>query len=392
VQIEQRKVRRLVYLDHAATTPLAPEVKAAMTPFLEAEFGNASGAYRTGRRARGALEDARARVAACIGCLPREVVFTSGGTESDNLALRGAAVNARRTRRGNHLVVTAIEHKAVLATAHDLESLGFDVSVVPTDRAGHVTPDAVAAALRPDTFLGSAMLANNEVGTLLSVPEIAAVVRDAGALFHSDAVQAAAWLELDVDDLGVDLMSVSAHKCYGPKGMGVLYVREGAGLDPCQTGGGQEHGLRCGTENVAGAVGMAAALEMCAGRRSAAVPGAVRRRDTMIQALCAVPGVSLTGSRSSRLPGHVSVSVEGAPADALLLGLDMHGIAASSGSACSSGRVSASHVLTAMGYPDEVARGALRLSMGHGTTDEEVAYTVAVLVDLVDRCRAIITV
>lgn len=381
----------VIYLDHSATTPLAAEARDAMAPFHAAEFGNASGAYRAGRRARCALEDARARVGALIGCKPQEVVFTSGGTESDNLALRGAAVHARRAGRGNHLVVTAVEHKAVLATAHDLETLGFDVTVVAPDPTGCVTPDAIGAALRDDTFLVSVMLANNEVGTVLPVAEISAMARSAGALFHTDAVQACAWMDVDVDRLGVDLMSLSAHKFYGPKGVGILYVREGSGLDPCQTGGGQEHGLRCGTENVAGAAGLAAALEVTTGRRHAASERAVTLRDTMIDALCAIEGVSLTGCRTRRLPGHVSLCVQGAPADTLLLGLDMHGIAASSGSACSSGRLSPSHVLAAMGYHDEDARGALRLTMGHATTEQDVSRTIEVLSHLIRRCRAVIT-
>jgi cysteine desulfurase len=382
---------RFVYLDHAATTPLAPEVRSAMAPYLDAEFGNASGAYRAGRKARSALEDARARVAACLGCLPGEVVFTSGGTESDNLALRGAALRARRSGGGNHLIVTAVEHKAVLSTAHDLAFLGFDVTVAPADRHGQVAPATIASALRDDTFLVSAMLANNEVGTVQPVAALAAVAREAGALFHTDAVQAAAWLDVSVNELGVDLMSLSAHKFYGPKGVGILYVRQGSPLDPCQTGGGQEHGLRCGTENVAGAVGAAAALELCTERRRAAAQRAAALRDAMIEGLCSVEGIHLTGSPQSRLPGHVSVWVSGAPADALLLGLDMRGIAASSGSACSSGRVTASHVLAAMGYSDEASRGALRLSMGHSTTEDEVRYATAVLSDLVVRFREVVT-
>jgi cysteine desulfurase len=379
-----------VYLDHSATTPIAPEVFSAMAPYLASEFGNPSGAYRLGRRARAALEEARGQVAAFLGCKRAEVVFTSGGTESDNLALRGCAARALAGRR-RHVVTTAIEHKAVLATAHDLEAYGFGVSVVQPDADGCVSGRAVAEAITAETFLVSAMLANNEIGTILPVREIADVARAGGALMHTDAVQAGPWLELDVDALGVDLLSLSAHKLYGPKGVGALYVREGTPIAPIQTGGGHEFGLRCGTENVAGAVGMAAALELVASRRAEASARVAALRDSMIERLTLLGGVRLTGCQDERLPGHVSICVTGAPADALLLGLDMRGIAASSGSACSSGRNDLSHVLRAIGIGEDEGRGALRLTMGHLTTAEEVDWATTVLEGLIVRCREHIT-
>jgi cysteine desulfurase len=380
---------RLIYLDCSATTPLAPEVLEAMRPHLTESFGNASGAYSLGRRARSAVEGARRTVAELLGCSPTEVTFTSGGSESDNLAIRGMAEAASSAGRPVHLVTTPVEHKAVLAPAHEVaELLGGTCTTVDVDAQGWVDPESVLDALSEDTTLVSVMLANNEVGTLEPVPEIGALLRDRGVPFHTDAVQAGAWCDLDVNRLNVDLLSLSAHKFYGPKGVGLLYVRSGTQLVPQQTGGGQEHGLRAGTENVAGIVGLAAALFMVQRERAATTERVRALRDRLIAGLIALPGVCLTGHPTQRLPHHASFCLDGLRADVLLLGLDMRGVCASSGSACSTGKLSASHVLTAMGVPDEEAVGALRFSLGRGTTEADIDHVLAVLPPLVERLRA----
>jgi cysteine desulfurase len=380
----------LIYLDCSATTPCAPEVLDAMLPYFCDLYGNASGAYSLGRKSRGALEAARSDVARVLACDPAEVVFTSGGSESDNLALRGVALTLREAGRGNHLVTTAIEHEAILATAHQLvDCFGFDLTVVGVDGNGRVDVEAVLDAVRPDTVLVSVMLANNEVGTLQPIAEIGALLRERGVVFHTDAVQAGAWVDLDVDRLAVDLLSLSAHKFYGPKGVGVLYVREGTPLATCQTGGGQEGGRRSGTQNVAGAVGFAAALSLAARERALACKRVQALRDRLIDVLTAVEGIALSGHPRDRLPNHASFCIEGVRADALLLGLDMRGICASSGSACSAGKLHASHVLTAMGVPEERATGALRLSLGRMTRPEDIERVIEVLPPLVERMRAV---
>ncbi len=382
---------RLIYLDCSATTPVRPEVLDAMLPYFGDQFGNAGGAYSLGRKARGALESARMDVARVLGCRPSEVVFTSGGSESDNLALRGVALALRDAGRGSHLVTTAIEHEAVLATVHQLEAcFGFEATVVGVDADGRVDPEAVLDAVRPDTAIVSVMLANNEVGTLQPVAEIGAVLRERGVPFHTDAVQAAAYADLDVDALRVDLLSLSAHKFYGPKGVGVLYVRDGTPIATCQTGGGQEGGRRSGTQNVPGAVGLARALVLAAEERPAACAHVGALRDRLVAAVTgATHGVRLTGHPTDRLPSHASFCIEGAPADAMLLGLDLHGICASSGSACSSGNLHPSHVLTAMGVPAALATGALRFSLGRMTREADVDTVAAVLPPLVERLRGV---
>lgn len=383
--------RDLIYMDCSATTPLAPEVLEAMLPFFTEGFGNPSSAYGLGRKAREAVETARAEVARCLGCGPGEIVFTSGGTESDNLAIRGVALALRDAGRGRHLVTTAIEHEAVLATMHQLEAAeGFETSVVEVDGEGRVDLEAVLDALRPDTVLVSVMLANNEVGTIEPVAEIGRHLRERGIPFHTDAVQAATWLDLDVDRLEVDLLSISAHKFYGPKGAGALYIRSGTPYaGTCQTGGGQEGGRRAGTHNVPGIVGLAAALTRAGQGREAAGARLRPLRDRLIAGLEACEGIRLTGHRHERLPGHASFCVRGAPADALLLGLDMQGICASSGSACSAGKLAPSHVLTAMGLPAEEASGALRFSLGAMTGEAEVERLLEVLPPLIERLRAV---
>ncbi len=361
-----------IYLDHAATTPLRPEALEAMLPYLTEHFGNPSSAHRFGQRARAGLDEARERVAHRLGAQAREIVFTSGGTEANNLALKGAAWAGKA--RGHRIITTAVEHHAVGHTLRYLEKFGFEIVELPVDRYGRVDPDEVEAAITDRTILVSVMLANNEVGTIEPIAEIAQRVRrHRGVLLHSDAVQAAAYLDLDVATLGVDLLSISGHKFEGPKGVGVLYVRHGTHILAQQHGGSQERHRRGGTENVAGAVGLAAAYEFaCQERRE--TTGRLRRlRDRLASALLAVDGLELTGHPRNRLPHLLSVIARDVDGAEVALSLDLNDeIACSVGSACTSGSTEVSHVLSAMGYPDEEARGALRLSLGRTTTETEI--------------------
>ncbi len=378
----------MIYLDHSATTPVDPRVVEAMLPYWTEVFGNASSIYGQGRRAAAALEDARARVAAILRCQPAEIVFTSCGTESDNLALRGVALAAAPKGR-RHLITTPIEHHAVLHTLTDLaEHFDFDVTVVPVDRTGLVDPAAVEAAIRPDTALISVMYANNEVGTVEPIAEIGAIAQRRGIPFHTDAVQAGGILPLDVQALNVDLLALSAHKFYGPKGVGLLYVRKGTRLLPMQTGGSQERGRRAGTENVPYIVGLAAALELAQGEREAESARLLALRERLVGGiLAAIPDVELTGHPTRRMPGHASFLVHGADAQSLLIALDLAGIAASSGSACAVGTPTASPVLTGMGYDATVALGALRLTLGRASTEADVETVLAKLPGIVRAVR-----
>jgi len=374
------------YLDHAATTPLRPEALDAMLPLLTADFGNPSSAHAPGRRARAALDDARARFAAAIGAQPREIVFTSGGTEASNLAIKGAAWAAKT--RGHRLVTTAVEHHATLDTVHFLEKFGFEVTEVGVDRYGRVDPEHLAAAITDRTTLVSIIWANNEVGTILPVAELVRRVREhKGVLVHLDAVQAAPYLDLDVEQLGVDLISFSAHKFEGPKGVGALWIRQGTALLPQVQGGSQERYRRAGTENVAGAVGLALAYELNRRERLATIRRLRRLRDRLKETLLGLPGVELTGHPRERLPGHLSVIVRDAEGDAIALALDLEGTACSTGSACTTGSHEVSHVLTAMGYPDDEARGALRLTVGRVTTDAEVDEARVVAPRIIEQHR-----
>jgi cysteine desulfurase len=382
-----------IYLDHAATTPCRPEVVAAMLPLFGEVFGNPSGLYRQSRLARRALDEARRGAAAVLGCDAREIIFTSGGSESDNLALKGVAWAARRQGRGEHIVVSAVEHHAVLHAADELAAQGFPVTRLPVDEHGRVAPAAAAAALRPDTCLVSVMLANNEVGTINPIAEIAAVTRPRGVLLHTDAVQAAGALALEVGALGCDLLSLSGHKFYGPKGVGALYVRNGTPLLPQQQGGTQEGRRRAGTENVAGIVGLAAALRLAEAERPAASARLTALRDALEGGLRErIPDLIVNGHPTERLPGTLHLSIPGLDGEMLLLALDAEGIAASTGSACTSGSTEASHVLTAMGLPADLARASLRLTLGRGTTEAEVERTLAVLPAAVARLRALAAV
>jgi len=361
-----------IYLDHAATTPLRPEALEAMLPYLTEHFGNPSSAHRFGQRARAGLDEAREQVAHRLGAQAREIVFTSGGTEANNLALKGAAWAGKA--RGHRIITTAVEHHAVGHSLRYLEKFGFEIVELPVDRYGRVDPDEVEAAITDRTILVSVMLANNEVGTIEPIAEIAERVRrHRGVLLHSDAVQAAPYLDLDVGALGVDLLSISGHKFEGPKGAGVLYVRHGTHILAQQHGGSQERHRRGGTENVAGAVGLATAYELACQERRETTARLRRLRDRLASAILAVEGTELTGHPKDRLPHLVSVIARDVEGAEVAVGLDLNDeIACSVGSACTSGSNEVSHVLSAMGYPDEEARGALRLSLGRTTTGTEI--------------------
>lgn len=360
-----------IYLDHAATTPMRRDVLDAMMPFLTDAFGNPSSAHAFGRTARAALDEAHERVASRLHAEPREIVFTSGGTEANNLALKGAAWAGKS--RGHRIVTTAVEHHAVGHALRYLEKFGFEVVELPVDRYGRVDPDAVEGAMSDKTILVSVMLANNEVGTLQPVDEIGRRVRARkGVLFHVDAVQAAPYVDLDVERLGADFVSIAAHKFEGPKGMGVLYVRHGTHILAQQHGGTQERHRRAGTENVAGAVGLAAAYDLACSERPETNRRLRKLRERLKSAVLAVEGTELTGHPTDRLPGLLSIIARDTDGSAVSLSLDLEGIACSVGSACTTGSTEVSHVLTAMGYPEEEARGALRLSLGRTTTEADI--------------------
>ncbi len=378
----------MVYLDHSATTPLDPEVLQAMMPYLTEEFGNASSVYGLGQRARQAIDQARDEVAAFYGVVAKEVIFTSGGTEGDNFALRGIA--ERNADRGRHIITSTIEHDAVLRSAEALERDGFEVTRLRVDRFGLVDPAALSEALRPDTILVSIMHANNEVGTIEPIHELVAVTRErSDAYFHTDAVQSTGKIPVRVDELGVDLLSMSAHKLHGPKGVGCLIVRSGVRLEPQLHGGGHERNRRAGTENVAGVVGLAKAMGIASRDLTTNTAHLTALRDRLIEGvLDRIPGAELTGHPQQRLPHHASFLFAGVEGESLLLQLDMDGIAASSGSACTSGSLEASHVILALGYPRERALGSLRLSVGKGNTDADIDLVLARLPAMVARLRA----
>jgi cysteine desulfurase len=381
-----------IYLDHAATTPTDPRVVEAMLPFLTERWGNPSSIYFEAREARKGLDAARRAVADVLGCRPLEVVFTSGGTESDNLALRGVAHGARR--RGNHIITTAIEHHAVLHTAERLEQEGFRVTYLPVDREGVVDLGALERALDDETVLVSIMYANNEIGTIEPVAEAVRLVkaRDPHIAVHTDAVQAAGYLDLNVDRLGVDLLSLAGHKIYGPKGVGVLYLRTRTPFLPQTLGGSQEKNRRAGTENVAGAAGMAAALRLAHDERAGREARVRPLRDRLLDELPRrVPGTRVTGPAdpARRLPNSFSCCFEGVEGEAVLLQLDLKGVSASSGSACTTASLEPSHVLLATGVPHELARGSLRITLGHENTLEEIEAAIDAVAASVERLRAL---
>ena len=378
----------MVYLDHSATTPLDPEVLQAMMPYLTEEFGNASSVYGLGQRARQAIDQARDEVAAFYGVEAREVIFTSGGTEGDNFALRGVAY--RNADRGRHVVTSTIEHDAVLRTVESLERDGFEVTRLPVDRFGLVDPGALHEALRPDTILVSIMHANNEIGTIEPIADLVAVTRaHSDAYFHTDAVQSTGKIATRMDELGVDLLSMSAHKLHGPKGVGCLVVRSGVRIEPLMLGGGHERNRRAGTENVAGIVGLAKAVSIAHRDMAENVAHLTSLRDRLLEGMRdRIPATEITGHPTTRLPHHASFLFQGVEGESLLLQLDMDGIAASSGSACTSGSLEPSHVILALGYPRERALGSLRLSVGKDNVDADVDLVLERLPDMVARLRA----
>jgi cysteine desulfurase len=378
----------LIYLDHAATTPVHPAVLEAMLPYFTERFGNPSSVYSIAREARRALDAARDDVAEALGCRSAEIVFTSGGTESDNLALKGAAVANRS--RGDHVVTTTVEHHAVLHAADYLERTGHRVTRVPVDSTGLVDLAALAAAVDERTTVVSVMHANNEVGTIQPIEEVVRIVRqkNPAALVHTDAVQSVGALPVEVDRLGVDMLSLSAHKFHGPKGVGALYVRRGSSYWPQQQGGAQERGRRAGTENVAGIVGLAAALRRAVEGRETSNAHVRRLRDRLIEGIIGrVPGATLTGHPTERLPNNASFVIEGIEGESILLALDQRGILASSGSACASASLEPSHVLLALGLPPRLAHGSIRLTTGIDNTAEQIERFLDFFPPLAERLR-----
>ncbi len=378
----------MIYLDHNATTPLDPQALEAMLPWLRERWGNPSSPHRFGHDARAAVEAARQRIAGCVGCQPSELVFCSSGTESDNLALRGAARALRH--RGDHIVTTAIEHHAVLHTCRALAREGFRVTFLPVDPDGVVDLDALQASLGPETILVSVMHANNDTGVVQPVEEVAALARERGVTFHTDAVQSAGKLAVRPGELGADLVTFSAHKLYGPKGVAALYVRAGTPLTPVTTGGAHERGLRAGTENVAGIVGFAEAAARAFDGLAAECPRVGALRDRLEeQVLATVPGVRVNGAAATRVPNTSSLSFQGIDGESIVLGLDVRGFCASTGSACSTGDPEPSHVLLAMGLSAREAQGSIRLSLGRATREEDVEATVAALAETVRQLRRV---
>jgi len=378
----------LVYLDHAATTPTRPEVARAMLPYFSERFGNPSSLYALAREAKEAVEEARGRVAAAIGAAPEEVFFTSGGTEADNWAIKGVA--AANRKKGDHIVTSSIEHHAVLHPCRALEKQGYRVTYLPVDEFGRVEPGAVEEAITDKTILVSVMAANNEIGTVQPVAAISEIAHDHGVLFHTDAVQAIGAIPVDVDAMGADLLAISAHKFGGPKGTGALYIRRKTRIGTFMDGGAQERGRRAGTENVPGIVGMGRAIELAVGEMPQKAPRLAAMRDRLIRGILdAVPDTRLNGHPVERLANNVNVAFRYVEGESILLMLDALGIAASTGSACTSASLEPSHVLTACGLPPEHAHGSLRLTLGHRNTEEDVDYVLEVLPGIIGRLREI---
>ncbi len=378
---------RTIYLDHAATTPLDRRVLDTMIPYMTTEYGNASSIYTLGRHAMQAIDRSREQVAEILHCRPTEIAFVGCGSESDNLAIKGMAFAAQK--KGNHLITSSIEHHAVLHTCQYLDRFGFKTTYLPVDTYGRVNPDDVAKAITDQTVLVSIMFANNEVGTIEPIAEIGRICRARKIPFHVDAVQAGGGLPIDVAALNIDLLSLSAHKFYGPKGMGILYVRQGMRLLPQLQGGSQERGRRAGTENVAGIVGTVAALQLAYEELSETTPRLIALRDRLIDGVLQISQSRLTGHPTERLPNNASFCFEGVEGESILLGLDMLGIAASSGSACTSGSVEPSHVLVAMGLPLEWARGSLRLTLGKENTAQDVETVLRALPGIITKLRGL---
>ncbi len=377
---------RMIYLDHAATTPARTEVIQEMLPYFGQKYGNPSSIYSIGRESKKAIEEAREKVAEAIGAQAREIFFTGSGTEADNWAIKGVAYANRQ--KGKHIITTAIEHHAVLHTCQYLESDGFEVTYLPVDADGLITPEQVRAAIRPDTILITVMFANNEIGTIQPIAEIGKIAKEKGVYFHTDAVQAIGNVKINVAEMNIDMLSMSSHKFYGPKGIGALYIRKGVKITSFLHGGAQERGRRASTENVAAIVGLSKALELATENFETYNKKLIALRDRTIEEIRKqIPFIKLNGHREKRLPGNVNFSFEFIEGESLLLMLDMKGIAASSGSACTSGSLDPSHVLLAIGLPHEIAHGSLRLTFGDENSDADVDYLMEVLPPIVQRLR-----
>ncbi len=375
-----------IYMDNAATTRVTEPVLEAMLPYLTNAYGNPSSVHAFGREARIALEDARKQVARALGAEPREIYFTGCGTESDNWAIRGAAY--ANAQKGKHIITSAIEHHAVLHVFEALEKEGFEATYLPVDEFGLVNPQDLEKAIRPDTTLVSVMMANNEIGTIEPVEELAKIARAHGALFHTDAVQAIGSIPIDVKKMNIDLLSLSGHKFHAPKGVGALYIRQGLKIQPLIVGGAQERTQRAGTENMAGIIGMGKAIELATQNMQAHNEKLTKLRDRLIEGImAAIPQTRLNGHPTKRLPGNCNVSIRYIEGEGILIGMDLEGIAGSSGSACTSGSLDPSHVLLAIGLPHEIAHGSLRLSLSEDNTMEEVERTIAALTKVVTRLR-----
>ncbi len=376
-----------VYLDHAATTPVAPEVLEAMLPYFQQFWGNPSSIHRYGRQASEGVEQGRAHLAELLHCTPKEIYFTGGGTEADNLAIFGTAL--AREEKGRHIITSVIEHHAVSHTCEALQKRGWEVTYLPVDSTGLVDPDELRHAIRPDTVLATIMHANNEVGTVQPIAEIGAICREAGVWFHTDAVQSVGHIPTRVNELNVDMLSLSGHKLYGPKGVGALFIRRGVRIKPQIFGGGHERGMRSGTENVPGIVGLGRAAELALAEMESEAARQTRLRDKLLDGIVArIPDSFITGHREHRLPNNASVIVKYIEGEAQLLRLDAAGIAASSGSACTSGSLDPSHVLLAMGIEVAFAHGSIRFSLGRGTTEAEIDYVLEQYPSIAEVLRA----
>jgi len=376
-----------IYLDHAATTYMDKKVVEVMQPFFIDKFGNPSSLYKQGQEADKAMDRARRKVADIFGCQEEEIIFEGSGTESDNHAIIGTALANKS--RGNHIITTAIEHHAVLHACEFLETQGFEVTYLPVDKEGIVKVEELKKSIRPETILVSIMYANNEIGTIQQIKEISRIIKSSNhsVLFHTDACQAAGFYKLNVDDLGVDLLTINGSKIYGPKGIGILYIRQGTAINSIIHGGGQEKGRRAGTENVAGIVGLAKALELAQSDREKESKRLIKLRDKLIKGLLKIDKVFLNGHATKRLPNNVNITVLDIEGEAMLLHLDEQGIAASSGSACTSGSLDPSHVILALGHPYEVAHGSLRFSLGHCNSEKDVDYVLEVLPPIIEKLR-----
>lgn len=377
---------RQVYMDHSATTPMREEVLEAMLPFLKESYGNPSSIHAQGRAVRREIDAAREKIATILGADPKEIIFTAGGTESNNIALRGSA---KKRGEPGHIITSSIEHHAVLDVCRDLEKEGHRVTYLPVDSHGRVNPQQVKEAIAPDTFIISIMAANNEIGTIQPIEEVGAIAAEHKVLFHTDAVQVVGQLPVDLSKMHFDFLSLSAHKFNGPKGVGALYMRKGVRVTPVYHGGGQERKVRPGTENVPAIIGMARALELAAAEMEGKCKKLTGLRDRLIKGLLEIDQVVLNGHPVERLPGNVNASFKHIEGESILLSLDLQGIAASSGSACSSGSLDPSHVLSAIGLDHQTAHGSIRFTLGYGSSDEDVDYVLEVIPAVVERLRKI---